>query len=366
MRKIIYFNRSRIMNRVFASLEESHDLDQYIITPNAIKYGAANSDYDNFNIKKIITLGSDDYIKDAQKLIDEINPDVLVQTELVESVQSLHAKRVFVNHGIMHKSSNLPFKKKQYAIHRKFDMYCGETKIFGDFINHIIGPNCNIKYHMLPQLDLLNSEYCNSFKSKFLKQLDFSPDKIILFCVSCCKDIPKFTGHNEDYFETIFELNKIAPKNNWLVIVKPRYNNNKMIKSASNTKWGKSYAKRYSDMLKDNNKHLWFLDHEDDIYRYLFSDVVLLNGTSTFEVESIVAGKPTVAMRINKRDVNYYDPFESISRGVMNAVKDIGDLEAALKRQNHDKDKQKDFIDWYGILADGLAHKRLQDAIFGI
>jgi hypothetical protein len=354
MKTVVYFNRSKITSRVFASLVDRDDLDQTIVTTSG----------GDFNISKVKIFDGD--LNKAQKIISKIKPDVLVQTEIPERiVVPKITKRIFVNHGIMHKATNVPLASGGAKVHKKFDLYCGQTKIFGDFVNHIMGGGKhNMLYNVLPQLDLLYTDYCKSRMGKTLDQLDFKPNLIILFCVSCCKDIPKFVGHNEDYFETILELNRLATKRNWLVIVKPRYSNDKMIKSASKVSKLSKYVGPYKKIL--GSKHLVFLSHEDDIYRYLFADVVLLNGTSTFEVESIIAGKPTIMTRINKRNEDFYDPFETISRGAAHCVKKVSDLRQAIEDKVRDQKKQEEFINWYGIRSDGLAHKRLQDAILKI
>jgi len=217
----------------------------------------------------------------------------------------------------------------------------------------------------LAQIDLLhNADYYNQHKDRILANTKISkPSAVILFCGFCCKDRADFNQHNEDYFETVFELEKIAKKHNWLVIVKPRQLLEKTMKYLKATGgWATKYVSTYPKFVKQKNLH--FIGHDTNLYKYFFSDVIVCNGCSTVEIEACIANKPLALVRT--RSSAGYDPFETVTAQAAQEVKDINKLEKTILRflqGNPHIDEQNALVKSMGITADGQAHKRIQDRL---
>ena len=184
-----------------------------------------------------------------------------------------------------------------------------------------------------------------------------------MFVGFCCKDRVDFNDHNEDYFSTVIELEKIARENDWLVMVKPRHTFTTMMNFLHNHKWGKKYIKKYAEIQQ--SKYLHFITTTGHIYRYFFADAFILNGTSTVEVEACAIKKPLFIVHTCLRGPDAYD---LIKNGAAMPIPDISELRHDLAEclnggKFHWPDKQEKRILDMGISFDGQMHKRVQDKI---
>lgn len=362
-KRIIYHIRSFAHRRVYESLEVRDGVDQIILGPKPKIMNGVLEGYDDFGIQNIRTYVD---LNEAQKIVNQLKPDVFTQADFPNRINHpVGCKRVFIAHGMIGNHVISMFKKGTMSIWEDFDLYCGATNRFRDWIWHVTGKKPEVLTNAMPQLDLLTDpNYYMRHKSKVLASSKIpNPNATILFCGFGCKDRVDYNLHNEDFFTTIMELEKIAKKHNWLIMIKPRQNFEKAMKYLRSTgKWAVKYRTLYPKVINSPNLH--FIEHENNIYRYFFADVVVGNGCSTIEVESCIAGRPLVMVRT--KTGTEYDPFGTVLSGAAEEVKNVNHIESTVLRilgQKHDTSKQQEFLKSLGLTNDGLAHKRLQDRI---
>lgn len=361
-KKILYFVRSYSHRRVFETLGHRGNLNQLILGPPEKSVDGIIEGYRSFGIKNVkLHKGIDE----AQKVVNVFDPDIFVQADFPNRVKVPEkCKRVFIAHGMIGNHVKSLFGAGSMKVWRDFDLYCGATKAFEDWVWHITGKKHEVLADAMPQLDLLHDpDYYMSNKNTILKHTPVTnPSAVVLFCGFCCKDRADFNEHNQDYFETLFELDKIAKKHNWLILVKPRQTFEKIMKFISQNRWAKQYGTRYSKIM--NSKNLHFIPNDANIYRYFFADIVICNGCSTIEIEACVTNKPLIMVRTKSKPS--YDPFNTVTTGAARGVKDVSKLEnniIELLANNSLADKQSGLIKDIGLLTDGLAHKRIQDRL---
>lgn len=366
MTKILYFLSFIGHKRAYESLKDIDGVEQVVLGPKPRAIDGMLEDYSRFGISKIITYSDK---KEAQRIIDKFNPDIFVRVEALDGIiVSKGCKKVLIGHGLIgdHVSkmilSGLPFSGKGA------DLYCDADGWFERNVK-IIDGNTNAKFvqNALPQLDLLHDpDYYTPNRSKIISSSNnSSPEKVILFCGFGCKDRVDFKNHNENYFETIAELERIVEKNNWLVMIKPRQEFKKTMNFLNSTSSLAKYKKIYPSLVKSKNLH--FISYDNNVYKYFFADSIVINGCSSIELEACIAGKPLVIVRTRtKAD---YDPFKTVFSGAAFEVKRICDLESTIISSLKEKSyiqKQKDLLKSRGMIVDGLAHQRAQSAILGL
>jgi hypothetical protein len=189
-----------------------------------------------------------------------------------------------------------------------------------------------------------------------------SPSKIILFAGFCCRDRKDFDCHNEDYFKTVIELERLARKNNWLVMVKPRQTHSVMMKFLHSHVWGQKYVDDYTRVHK--SEYLHFITTTGHIYRYLFADAIVINGTSTIEVEACAIQKPLFIVRAG---CDITDPYDMVGSGTVVGVVDMEDLQEFLEVFEegvcHYPDRQRQWFIDHKLTLDGKMHKRIQNKL---
>lgn len=365
VKKILYYIRSYSHRRVFESLRPIDGIDQIVLGPPEKIIDGIPEGYRSFGIQNIKIHNS---IEEAQKIVNKIKPNVFVQADFPNRVNvPKNCKRVFMAHGMIGNHVKSLFKAGSMQVWKDFDLYCGASKRFEDWIWHITGKKHKVIINAMPQLDLLyDPDYYMKTKNRILKYTRLqNPSAIILFCGFCCKDRKDFNAHNQDYFDALIELDRIAKKHNWLVFVKPRQTFKKVMKFISMTGWAKKYKTPYTQI--NSSKNLHFIPSDANIYRYFFADMIIANGCSTIEIESCVAKKPLIMVR-TKSGPNY-DPFETVMNGAAKGIKNINNLEQIIVNllSNNDlSDNQDRLINKIGLLADGLAYKRAQDGIIAL
>jgi len=369
-KKIMYLITSLAHKRVFESFEERDDMKQMVVGPKpVITSGIVPEDYSDFKIKNIQTYSK---YGEIQSIVNKFKPDIFVQASLpcASGIKlSSGCKKVYVSHGMIGNHTKGTIKKSELntSVWRGCDLYCGATKVFADWVKHVAKVDNNkILLNALPQLDILCDEnYYKSCRKKILNNTNFpGAKKVILFVGFCCKDRYSFVKHNEDYFRSVLALEKIAKKNNWLVMVKPRHEYARIMKFLQTHAWGKKYIKSYANIQQ--SKHLYFITTTGHIYRYFFADAIVLNGTSTVEVEACAIKKPLFIVRteVDKK----YDPHGVLNAGAAVGVHNLDKLELYLEQHFgdgnfHSPDKQTRIIKDMEITFDGKMHARIQNKL---
>lgn len=361
-KKILYYIHSIALRRVFESYKERDDLDQLVLGPNPVRINGILEDYSGFNIKNIKVYKNN---KESQLIVNSFKPDIFVQADFPDPVVlPKGCKRVVAAHGIIgnHVKGVYKGNKVVKKIWSNYDLYCGATKNFKDFVHYLAGSEKEVILNALGQLDLLHDpNYYEPHKENIL----FGNKKpSILFCGFCCKNRSDFNLHNEDYFKVLFELEKIAEKNDWFVVVKPRQGIGKVVEffKQSNA-LAKKYYKNYQ--LAAKSKYLNFIDFRANPCKYFSSDIIVCNGCSTLEIEACLINKPLIIVRT--KSGSNYDPFGTVSSGAAISVTNINDIEKVITDTLSGKisrvDEQNALLKKLGISTDGLAHKRIQDRL---
>ena len=364
MKKVLYFSHYLERIRVFRSFEEEPDLEQLFIGPHPKTFNGVAEDYMDFGIKNIKTYADN---KEAQRMVNEFCPDIVVQADMDKSIQlPASAKKVFVMHGVVGNHVRGYFGPS--TSWDGFDLYCGATKNFKDIVDYFTSTvdKKKVLLNALPQIDFFNTNnYKTSNREDILgRTKNPGAKKIILFCGFSGKYRPDYYDHNEDYYRTLFELARISEKNNWLSMVKSRQGLRQTGKFlALDEPWIKSCVKPYADAQK--NKFVHFIHPDSNIYDHFFADIVICNGCSSVEIEACVVNKPLIVVR-TKVGPDKYDPLNTVNSGAAVLVDNISKLEDTIINSldgDLHVNKQNALIESIGISVDGLAHKRITDAI---
>lgn len=370
MKKVIYVLTSLAHKRVFELFVPRDDMKQLIVGPHPIiTTNIVPEDYSDFKIRDLKHYSNR---KELQDIINKFNPDIYVEASLPianKLVLPKHCKKVFVSHGMAgnHVKGLIKQIGLNTSVWKGADLYCGASKIFENWVKHVAKVDSSkIFLNAFPQLDILHDpSYYNSYRQSVLSKTKY-PDakKVLLFFGFCCKDRFDFNPHNEDYFKSVIELEKIARENDWLVMVKPRHYFNMMMKFLRTHKWGKKYIKKYSDIQDSKNLH--FITTTGHVYRYFFADAIILNGTSTVEIEACAIKKPLFIVRTCL--ANKIDPYNIVNLGAAKRItnmEELGHILCAYFKDGsfHRPDLQEKVIKDMGIMFDGNMHNRLQNKL---
>jgi hypothetical protein len=368
--KVVYYVHSLAHKRVLESFSDVDGMEQTIVAPKPIiTSNVIPEDYRDFKIKNIVTYSNNN---DANRLIQKISPDVVAQTTTGNIVNIPGgSKKVYISHGMIGNHVKAMSKRGTAKTWHGFNLYCGSTPIFKEWIEHATGNKQNILLNSFPQFDLLYDDYVKEYKDDVINTTrNNSPAKTILFCGFCCKDRADFKLHSEDYFSTAVELERISRKHNFLIFMKPRHSFSRTVEflkqNARRWSWTPSQVQSYVDIK--NSKHIHFITTNSHIYRYYFADLVVCNGCSTAEIEACILNRPLVLTR-TKVKKEEYDPFSTVSSGAGVQVSDINNLEGVvLDSFNGDSHiiKQNELLKSNNIVVDGKAHKRIQRGIMSL
>lgn len=375
MKKVLYVVTSLSHKRVFETFEPRDDIEQMILgpMPDLSSYfdglHTVPEDYSDFKIKNMKFYRTHE---EMQAAITAFKPNIYVSASLPIAKDlklPKGCKKVYVSHGMVgnHVIDLVKKTGMKTTAWKGCDLYCGATDGFVDWIKFAANVGRDkILTNGIPQLDIIHDpEYYNSYRKRVLARTRH-PDakKVILFVGFCCKDRPDFDPHNEDYFRTVLELERIAKRHDWLVMVKPRHTYKKMRKFLKTHAWGKKWIKPYGDVQQ--SKHLHFITTTGHIYRYFFADAFVINGTSTVEVEACAIKKPLFIVRTCLED--RMDPYNMLLKRAAMSVPDHSELEHDLclhfrDGSFHYPDMQEKLIKDMGIKFDGQMHKRVQDKL---
>lgn len=368
----MYVIGSLAQKRAFESFRPHAGLDQIMAGPEPFFHGnnkIVPEDYSDFTMK-IKTFKDPNNHGELQVIVNSFQPDIYVQSFLPCRPIKLpdHCKKVYVSHGLIGSHVKGMIKQAGFRTEdwRDFDLYCGAGATFDEWIKKVakVGDD-KILLNALPQFDLLyDKNYYESYRSHVLSMTkNPTAKKVVLFVGFEGKDRIDFDDHNEDYFKTVLELERIARKNNWLIMIKPRHYYDHMIRFLKAHEWGRKYSRDYSGI--QNSKYLHFIITTGHIYRYFFADVVALNACSTVEVEACAIQKPLLIVRTKSKDS--YDPYGTINAGAGIRIKDIKNLENCIvDTSHHNTEKQNMLVENFGITFDGQMAKRIQDKIVSL
>lgn len=372
MKRILYIITSCAHKRTLESLVERSDLEQMVAGPvPQITSSIVPEDYSDFKIKNIKTYKSQ---AELQNIVNKYVPAVCVGASLPVAnglTLPLGCKKAYISHGMIGNHVKRIVNEGGFGKMTAWqgcDLYCGATSVFSDWIKQAakVGDN-KILLNAMPQLDILhNADYYNSYRQKVLQKTKHPAAKrVVLFVGFCCKDRPDFKLHNEDYFKTVIEVERIAKQNDWLAMIKPRQTHDVMMKFLRNQKWGSKYVKPYEDA--HNSKYTHFITTTGHIYRYFFADALIINGTSTVEVEACAMQKPLFVVR-TQVDYKQYDPYDTVGCGAGISVNKLPDLELFLNEYfnngaRHDPALQQKWFTDRQLTLDGKMHQRVQDKL---
>lgn len=372
MKKVMYVITSLSHKRVFESFVPRDDMEQMILGPEqkitGIISGVVPEDYSDFKIKKRYTYK---HSKEIQVYVDKYKPDIFVQASLpcAKGIKlPAGCKKVYVSHGMVGNHVKGIIKKAGFdtSVWKGCDLYCGVSSVFADWVKHVakVGDD-KILLNALPQLDIIHDpNYYNLYRQKVLTKTKHpNAKKVLLYVGFEGKDRCDFVHHNEDYFRTAIELEKIARDNDWLVMIKPRHTFKSMMNFLRTHSWGKKYIKSYPAI--QDSKYLHFITTTGHIFRYFFADVIVINGTSTVEVEACAINKPLVVVRTQIKKIEDFDPYSTVSERACVYITELSSLLYGIKIAIVDScpNSQNRLIDNMGIKFDGKMHKRIQDRL---
>lgn len=327
-----------------------------------------NIKYENFNIR--VLLYDDKF--DLRRAASSLKPDIFVSGSepiLKKITLPSNCRRVHISHGIVGTHANYMNSvrtKKTFNSWVGANLYCGAGSNFEGWIKSMPGYNQNISEFVsnaIPQFDIIYQNINNNeYKDTLISQNKIpKADKYILFGGFGGFMREDFIDHNEDYYRTALYLEKIAKKNNWFVFIKPRVPTKRDHNFVKSNAQVKKYADDYIKLWKSDS--VCMINRFESIYDYFFSDIMMLNGTSTLEIEMCCTKKPVIIVRT---EGSGFDPLSTISLGGAKLVdrKDIDALEDAMLSQfeeniaNYDK-----ILEHHNITFDGKMNERVNNAI---
>lgn len=381
--KILHVMPDHAYKRVYASFKDVDGVKQILaVPPKSITTNIVTEDYSDCGLKDIRVYRDP---KELQNIINTEKPSVYTQTDFgaIHSKIKLPkgSKRVRLAHGVM--------ARKMYYVAEKIgiidemrkkwntmDLYCGAAEPDKFWLDNIGIKNKPIVLDTLTQLDILyNNESYKKFKNGVVNISGVkSPNKIILFFGNRVGEREDYALYNKDYFDTLFELNRLSKLNNWLILVKPKSGFKKMMSilgtMESKFSWIKEYSKKYREIQKETN--LFFITTNSHGYGYFFADVILSSGSgSTVEVDAAAAKKPAVIYKPDKdewTDPEWVDPLYSVKNNAVFVAKNVADISDCIDNAINDKmlpSRQELYLKNIGLTHDGKAYMRVINAIKG-
>jgi len=372
LKTILYFVQKVEQKRTIQYIEDedSSDIRQIFLGPRTkvIKNSKfeCSEDYSDIKIEKKLTF---DTLSDAQRIIDEVDPDVFVSGSLPNYYATLPktCKKAYISHGMIG-DHVLEIKEiRKYADRwRECSLYCGAGSNFQDFVK-LMNPEGEYKVvlNAMPQFDILiETDSKIAFKNKLITENKIpQADRYLLFAGFAGGAGQDFLNHNEDYYRTAIYLNEIAKKNNWFVFIKPRIEPQADFNFIQTNDYLNKYLAEYKALFQSAN--VCMVRKAESIYKYFFADQIIINGCSTVEIEACCAGKPLVIVR-TKTD-NDYSPYGTVAFGAAKLVNTdgIGELETALLGDFEENIlNQKQLLADRGLSIDGKMSERAREAIF--
>lgn len=364
--KFIYMLSSISHQRVFESFNNNND--NLVVGP---KPDSPENHYGRMKMRNICCYQNPG---EVQKIINKFGPDYFIQADFSNLTRGIKlpskCKRIYVSHGMVgrHVKDMVRKDKWNMDLWRGCDLYCGATGVFKDWIDYV-SPGSNVLINAIPQLDTVFG--LRGLDTK--RSVGCDGKTTIFFGGFCCRDRIDFNDHNEDYFKTCIELERIASRNGWLILIKPRQVYKKMYEFLTTHKshwggWTKQYIEPYAKI--QSSPFVKFIGTSCGLSTYYAaSDVMVINGCSTIEVESYALGKQLVIVNTKKDAIGEF-AFTDEKDDTCFRVKNMSDLECninqALLNPRDKLSNQALFLSKVGITVDGKMHKRVIDRVCGL
>ncbi|MFA5023401.1 MAG: hypothetical protein WC523_00390 [Patescibacteria group bacterium] len=383
-KRILYEIRMPIQSRVFESFVPHTDLEEMVLAPRpeeAVNTAGTYSEFGITNIQHITPYKNRkqcaQWEKELENIVKWFNPHIIASS-VPDMPSFVKCKRVYVSHGLIGTDAikitqETNMTPRVNATWSGCDLYCGAGNMFKPWLKFAdrTFDEKKILLNAMPQLDLLTSDYTNKYKDKIISQTRIkNPSKVILFFGFGPYGSVDFHKHNEDYYWTIIELERLARKHNWLIMLKVKAPIDASIKFfdgySSKWEWLAGYYSDYMKAIKSDNVYT-INSSAWHIYRYLFADTIVTHGTSTVEVESCILRKPLVLVR-TQVSPSEYDPFYTVNSKAAELIdtRNAELLEDTILKQmnNSDIENKRKFVEEYhGILDDKQAYSRVQQRL---
>jgi len=307
--------------------------------------------------------------------IKRANPDAFVQCNTSKPIHNelkkWGIKHIYVHHGIWAESPNNT-ERVSGSFWEDFDLLCGATPRFKKIFRENSNADTQIVTNTLPQLDLLYSALQDqkNIRDRILKQSkNPNAEKIISFFGHNCENRVSVNPFNEGYYRTAINLAKLAEKNNWLLILKPkRIRVDKFLSNVAED-WAKEIRDDY--LAIKNSPYVYMVHPTSEAYEYFCADVIVSSARSTIEIEALLADKPLVRIWTPTFDVD--DDYYKFEHGIlesgaayilddMNKIEEVM-LQAIAYDDEEIKKNRLEFIKRTEITLDGKAHERVVEAI---
>ena len=351
---ILYWMFSNLHARLYSAMQESGNVNQLI----------AILDYKQLpNMDLHLPIQKYNSPSGFTKIIKRFKPDVTVMSvdsaEWLPKIKQYGSKVVYAYHGVWDTVSAANRRHFDSNYWNQFDLICGATNGFAQVMNeHYKVPMSKIKTNMLLQLDLLHKLHLDKqrCRANVIKRTGIkNVDKIItIFGHHVGK--ATFVEHNSGYINSIINLSRVAKKNNWLIVIKP--------KRKMTIKTRKFFGECFDEVIK--NPNVFFAEITDNQYEYMVaSDAVICSARSTMEIEACAAQIPLGLIRDNFHSSIGNDSLGTISSGSAVNISNVNDIEQCIFDMIGNEDivvNQKKYIEELGLSFDGKAHVRLQNA----
>lgn len=364
-KKLVCCFNTHAHSRCFESLPKSKIFDITMVCMPPAKTKVFPGDHRNFLNKNFVYYNN---VNEIPMIVKRLNPDVYAISPgnpIQEKITQY--PKVCVSHGMVGNHINQIFPdiwNNPKAAWGGYDLYCGFTKRFKKWIVNDSRIKKDVLLNALPQIDLVH-QYNNNQKHRAKVVNGNKYKEVILFVGFCCKGRIDFVHNNKDYFDAFKTLVGWAKKNNVLIVTKARQPIEKINQFliANKGRWG-GWTKDYIGMLNKFAKHpnVHWIDGQLHLYWYYFADRVVLNGTSTLEVESVLANKPTIMYK-TKDDV-LKDSYGLIGADLIKRAKSNEQFIDLLNTCNLlNQTKRKKYIDDQEILFDGKHGQRVVEEL---
>jgi len=362
-KRIMYHFMKREHVRVFESFKPEKGIKQFACTPNFISSKGLQLPHYKYDI--------DYHFKFSLK---NQKPNVVVQCHNSGTwhtkMKKYGMKIVYVGHGVWD-ASPANVKRSFSETWANFDLLLGGIHNFRTLLmNNANVPSEKIVLNALPQFDVLYDRVQRSNECRRALLENSQANKIVtIFGHKYGRS--DFIAHSVDFYLSVIKLAKLAEKNNWLLVVKPKKENTFSfidIKAKSGEAWAVEIIDEFMSLKE--SPYVKFVAPFGDPYPIIAAtDVIVLAGRSTVEIEACLANKPLVIVRVAdnvfaggndnldtiKNDCAYHadsqDVFEEIILTAVNS-----DNAVQLQNQN------KHMFD-LGLTFDGQHHKRALQAI---
>jgi len=247
-------------------------------------------------------------------------------------------------------------------------LVCGGMDTTRKYIQDDIGEkNIDFLLNALPQYDLVYRD-CESktYRKILFRRLGRKYKETIMFVGFCCRTAPWFLPNNEDYFKALRVMIDYAKANpDSLIITKTRKPVEAMEKflHEHSKEWG-GWTKKYYNMLGEcmRQPNIHWMDGKIPLYSYFFCNKIVINASSTLEVEGLLASKPVIVFK--SRYCPLEDGFGAAEEGAVKLVKTEEQLKHALYNYNKiDLDARDRWMKKFKITFDGLHSQRIVDKL---